>query len=103
MSNTTPHPDDLVFTVTWQAKPAEVGALTDIVRRFRPLAEGEPGLKLLRTQQSASDPTQFLFYEVFVSEQAFAAHQETEHFKNLILQEAVPRLEKRERIRYRPL
>lgn len=103
MSDVALHKDDLVFTVTWEAKPSEVEALGDIVRRFRPLAEREPGLKLLRTQQSATDPTQFLFYEVFASEQAFAAHQETEHFKTLILEQAVPRLAKRERVRYRPL
>src|SRR5512146_2240350 len=34
---------DLVFTVSWEAKP--IDALTEIVRRFLPLAEHEPGLR----------------------------------------------------------
>ncbi len=93
--------NDLVFTVAWEAKPSEVGALTEIVKRFLPLAKREPGLKVVRSHQSVSDPTKFFFYEIFEDDAAFAAHQETEHFKTMILQGALPKLAKRERIQHR--
>jgi quinol monooxygenase YgiN len=101
MSDNDLRKEDLVFTVTWEAKPSEVEALGEIVKRFQPLAEREPGLKLVRTHQSTSDPTKFFFYEVFADAAAFAAHQETDHFKTLILEQAVPRLVKRERVQHR--
>ena len=90
---------DLVFTVSWEAKP--IDALTEIVRRFLPLAEHEPGLRVVRTHQSVTDPAKFFFYEIFEDEAAFAAHQQTEHYKTLIMEQAVPRLAKRERIQHR--
>ena len=43
---------------------------------------------------------QFLFYELFADEAAFAAHQTTKHFKSLIAGEALPLLSKRERAQY---
>ena len=50
--------------------------------------------------RGVTNPGQFLFYELFEDAAAFAAHQETEHFKALILGEGVPRLAKRERVQY---
>ena len=50
-----------------------------------------------------TDPAKFLFYEVFSDEAAFEAHQQTPHFKQMILEEALPRLAHRERVQYVPL
>jgi quinol monooxygenase YgiN len=47
-----------------------------------------------------ANPAQFLFYELFEDEAAFTAHQQTEHFRSLILGDGVPRLTKRERVQY---
>jgi hypothetical protein len=41
-----------------------------------------------------------MFYEIFSDEAAFAAHQETAYFKQIILEEALPRLSHRERVAY---
>jgi quinol monooxygenase YgiN len=92
----------LAFTVTWQAKPGEATALAAIVNEFLPKARQEPGAAMVTVQQMADDPSQFLFYEVFDNDAAFAAHQETDHFKSLILEQALPRLAKRERTKYTP-
>jgi quinol monooxygenase YgiN len=40
---------------------------------------------------------------VFKDEAAFEAHQQTPHFRTLIMEEALPRLSKRERVQYVPL
>ena len=90
-----------VFTVHWIVKDGEVEAALDIIARFAPEARKEPGLELLTIQQSADNPQKFMFYEIFSDEAAFAMHQETAHFKQMILKEALPRLSHRERVAYR--
>jgi quinol monooxygenase YgiN len=93
----------LAFTVMWQVRDGEADAAADIIARFAPEARKEPGLELLMINRCATNPGQFLFYEVFKDEAAFAAHQETPHFRTMILEEAMPRLSKRERVQYVPL
>ena len=93
----------LAFTVAWQVREGYADAAADIITRFAPEARAEPGLELLTVNRCADDPSHFLFYEVFRDEAAFAAHQETPHFKRLILEQALPLLKTRERIRYTTL
>ena len=92
-----------VFTVDWTVKDGEINAALDVIARFAPEARKEPGLELLTVQQSADDPRKFMFYEIFSDEAAFAAHQETAHFRTLILEQALPLLSHRERVSYRLL
>jgi quinol monooxygenase YgiN len=93
----------LAFTVTWEVRDGETAAAADIIARFAPEARKEPGLELLMVNQCSSNPGQFLFYEVFKDAAAFEAHQQTPHFKELILQQALPRVARRERVQYVPL
>jgi len=48
----------------------------------------------------SSESAKFFFYEVIKNEAAFAAHQQTAHFKKLIAGEALAKLDKRERAQY---
>ena len=93
--------DGLVVTAFWQARPGETDALVDIIRRFLPQAQREPGVKAFQIHQSTSEPEKFFFYEVFKDEAAFAEHQQSEHFKTLIAVQALPKLAKRERSQHR--
>ncbi|MEA2767987.1 MAG: hypothetical protein QOD93_949, partial [Acetobacteraceae bacterium] len=93
----------VAFTVTWAVREGEVEAAVDIIARFVPEARKEPGLEFLMVNQSVTNPAHFLFYEVFRDAAAFEAHQEMPHFKTLILEEALPRISKRERVQYTPL
>ena len=83
--------DGLVVTAFWEARPDEVDAVQAIVRRFLLQAQREPGVKAFQIHQSTSEPHKFFFYEVFEDEAAFADHQQTEHFKTLIVGQAVPK------------
>ncbi|TAJ35524.1 MAG: antibiotic biosynthesis monooxygenase [Reyranella sp.] len=91
----------LVVTAFWDAKPEEVDALVGIIREFLPQAQREPGVEAFQIHQSLTEPTKFFFYEVFKDEAAFAEHQQSEHFKTLIVGQAVPRLARRERTQHK--
>jgi quinol monooxygenase YgiN len=99
----TQHDGRLAFTVVWEVREGKADAAADIIARFLPEARNEPGLELLTINRSTANPSQFLFYEVFRDVAAFEAHQQTPHFRTMILEEALPLLSKRERTQYVPL
>jgi quinol monooxygenase YgiN len=90
----------LAVTATWEAREDEADNVADILARFAPKARQEAGVKLFLVHRNMANPAQFLFYELFEDEAAFTAHQQTEHFRSLILGDGVPRLTKRERVQY---
>jgi quinol monooxygenase YgiN len=92
--------DCLVVTALWEAIPGEEDAVAAILSRFAPQAKQEPGVERFVIHRSRSEPAKFFFYEVFADQAAFAAHQQTAHFKQLIAGEALAKLAKRERAQY---
>jgi quinol monooxygenase YgiN len=90
-----------VITAFWETKPGEEETVAGLLRKFLPEARKEEGVKEFQIHQSVTKPQEFFFYEVFAAETAFAAHQQTEHFKKFILGEAIPKLAKRERSQFR--
>jgi quinol monooxygenase YgiN len=90
----------LAVTALWEAREGEADRVADVLSRFAPQARQERGIKLFLVHRAAANPAQFLFYELFEDEAAFAEHQQTEHFKTLILGEGLPLLAKRERVQY---
>jgi len=93
----------LAFTVAWQAREGEADACAAIITRFLPLARTERGVEIVTVNRDVSDPAKFLFYEVFSDQAAYEAHQQTPHFKQMILEEALPKLAARERVQYEML
>jgi quinol monooxygenase YgiN len=101
MVDTRKPQDGLVVTAFWEANPTEVSSVVDILQRFLPQAQKEAGVKAFQIHQSLTEPTKFFFYEVFRDEAAFGDHQQTEHFKTLIQDQALPKLARRERTQHR--
>ena len=95
--------DQIAFTVTWEAQEGQADVAADIIARFAPEARKEPGLVLLSVNRGQSNPSHFLFYEIFQDAAAFEAHQQTPHFRSMIIEQALPILAKRERLQYVPL
>ncbi|MFO1024163.1 MAG: putative quinol monooxygenase [Acetobacteraceae bacterium] len=93
----------IASTVTWQVNEGQIEAALAILARFVPLVRQEPGLESLTVSQRADDPSRFLFHEVFTDQAAFEAHQQTPHFRTMILEQAIPLLKHRERLMYTPL
>ena len=87
----------LIVTAFWEVNSGEEGAVAD----FLPQAQREPGVKEFQIHQNVAKPREFFFYEVFAGEAAFADHQQTDHFKNIIVGQAIPKLAKRERQQFR--
>lgn len=100
MTNMSNPKDCIVVTAFWEAGPGEEDAVAAILARFAPQAREEPGVENFVIHRSRSEPAKFFFYEVFKDEAAFAAHQQTAHFKTLIAGEALAKLAKRERAQY---
>ena len=72
-------------------------------RSKKPARTGQgnsPNRNLQFTVNRSDNPDEFLLYEQYVNEQAFLDHQQTQHFKTLVLERAVPLLERRERYAY---
>lgn len=93
----------LVVVVRWTAKPGEETEIVRILRTMIPASRKEPGCNAYEVHQSTEDPRQFLLYEVYEDEAALQSHSESEHFKRHVLEEALPRLESRERAHFVPL
>jgi len=93
----------MAFTVEWEVCDGKGDAAADIISRFLPEARKEPGVELLMVNRSTANASHFLFYEVFRDAAAFEAHQQTPHFRKMILEEALPLLSKRDRLQYVPL
>ena len=91
----------LVVTAFWEVNSGEEDAIADLLKDFLPQAQQEPGVKEFQIHQNISKPREFFFYEVFAGEAAFADHQQTDHFRNIILSQAIPKLAKRERQQFR--
>ena len=90
----------LLVVAQWEAKEGQADRIADILSRFLPEAQREPGAKLFLISRARDNPAQFLFYGLFRDEAAFKAHQESAHFKAYIAGEALPLLAKRERTQY---
>ena len=90
----------LLVIAQWEAKEGQADAVAEILRRFLPEAQKDPGTKLFLISRGKENPAQFLFYELFADEAAFKAHQESAGFKTYIAGQALPLLSKRERAQY---
>jgi quinol monooxygenase YgiN len=88
----------LALAVTWEAKEGEADAVADILRRLASAVKAEPGTLLFWPHRSPSNDRVFFLYELYVDDAAFQAHQQTEHFKDLVLGQALPKLARRERV-----
>ena len=90
----------LLVVAQWEAKEGQADRVADILSRFLPEAQSEPGAKLFLISRARENPAQFMFYELFRDEAAFKVHRESAHFKTYIAGEALPLLAKRERAQY---
>jgi quinol monooxygenase YgiN len=89
-----------LIVAQWEAKKGQADAVADILHRYLPQAQSDPGVKLFLIARAKENPAQFLFYELFVDEAASKAHQASTYFQTLIAGQALALLSKRERTQF---
>jgi quinol monooxygenase YgiN len=92
---------NLIVTAFWEVNSGEEGAVAALLKDFLPQAQREPGVQAFQIHQNVAKPREFFFYEVFAGEAAFDDHQQTDHFKTIIVGQAIPKLARRERQQFR--
>ncbi|HKJ53640.1 MAG TPA: putative quinol monooxygenase [Gammaproteobacteria bacterium] len=86
-----------ILAVTWTAKPGNEEEVHEILRSLREASNQEPGVITYEAHVDPDNPRQFFIYEVYHDAGGLEAHQQTEHFKQLVVEKAIPLLEFRER------
>jgi quinol monooxygenase YgiN len=69
--------------------------VASLMRRNAKASRAEPGCLEFSVYQEIDEPRAVLLYERYRSEEAFQAHRQTPHFKDLIERQVVPLLDKR--------
>lgn len=70
----------IVTTVLVQVKPEHIQDFIQATTRNHEGSVQEPGNLRFDVLQNADNPTKFLLYEVYESQDAAAAHKKTEHY-----------------------
>lgn len=89
-----------ILAVTWVAKPGNEDEVKKILHELHVASNKEPGCLTYEVHVDPEDARQFFIYEVYQDAAGLEAHQETAHFKQLVLEKAIPLLEFRERKHY---
>lgn len=90
-----------VIIATWKAKPGMAGEIEAILRELATETRRESGCIMFIPNRMIDDGDTFVLYEQYRSEAEFNAHQQTAHFKRLVLERALPLLAARERVPHR--
>lgn len=86
-----------VLAVTWIAKPGHESEVKEILQTLGEASRQEAGVINYTAHVDPDDPRQFFIYEMYHDASGLEAHQQTAHFKELVLEKAIPLLETRER------
>ena len=89
-----------VLAVTWVAKPGHETEVREILQTLGEASRQEEGVMTYTTHVDPENPREFFIYEKYHDASGLEAHQETTHFKELVLEKAIPLLESRVRRQY---
>ena len=86
-----------VLAVTWVAKEGHEAEIHEILATLGEASREEPGVIAYTTHVDPDNPREFFIYEKYHDIGGLEAHQETAHFKEYVLERAIPLLEERVR------
>ena len=81
-----------VVVARWRAKAGSEERVRAVLDELTAATRAEPGCLGYAPHRSAEDPRDFLLVERYADEDAFRAHVDSEHFRRLVRDEAVPNL-----------
>ena len=86
-----------VLAVTWTATEGNEEEVHSLLCQLGEASRQEPGVINYTTHVNPENPREFFIYEMYHDADGLEAHQQTVHFKELVLQRAIPLLESRVR------
>ena len=89
-----------VVAALWTANEGEEERIARVIEEMTPPSRKEDGCLFYQAHRSPDDPRLFYLYEQYVDEAGYQAHQDSNHFQRLVVGEAIPHLESRERAFY---
>jgi quinol monooxygenase YgiN len=89
-----------VVAALWRANPGEEERIARVIEEMTAPSRAEPGNLFYQAHRSPDDARLFYLYEQYVDEAGYQAHQDSEHFQRLVVGEAIPNLESRQRAFY---
>jgi quinol monooxygenase YgiN len=93
----------LIVVARYSVTEGQESRVAHLLRRNAEASRAEPGCLEFSVYQEIDDARVFLLYERYTSEEAFQAHRRTPHFVDIIEQQVVPLLDKRDWTRVQPL
>ena len=91
------------LVVRMTAPEGEQDRAEELIRRLGEASRQEPGVVHYIAHRDPEDPRVFLIYEQYRDKAAFEAHGQTDHFKELAVEQLFPLMENRERNFYETL
>jgi autoinducer 2-degrading protein len=92
-----------VVIAQWTAQPGQEAAVREALLELTEQSRAEPGSLTYQPHEDPTDPRTFVIYEEYVDQAAFQAHADSDHFRRIALERAIPLLESRERLFLAPL
>jgi autoinducer 2-degrading protein len=91
------------YMVKWQTQPGQEEVVRQALQQLVAPSRAEPGCLYYQPHVSTTQPDLIYLYEAYASSAAAAAHRETVHFRELVLETIVPLLRSREVVEVTPL
>lgn len=84
-----------VFAI-WKVKDGQAGTVLNLLKTVYIETIKEEGNLFYKIHQSNSDANTLVLFEGYINEAAVAQHRESVHYQDIVAQQIVPLLEKRE-------
>jgi quinol monooxygenase YgiN len=81
----------------WVANAGEEEEVLRCLNELAPASRAEQGCRFYQANRELDDPRVYFLYEIYDDRAAADAHWASDHFKRHALEDAIPRLESRER------
>jgi quinol monooxygenase YgiN len=93
----------MLVIARWVAREHEIEAVEAALRRLVPAARAEPGVIAFDAYRDPADPRVFVLVERFRDQAAHDAHVAADHTRRHAIEDALPRLQHRERMVLAPM
>jgi quinol monooxygenase YgiN len=84
----------------FKVRPGHVDEVIELLNQAAIPSRAEPGCHFYVANRSLDDPDLIVMYEQYESAEAFQAHIDTDHFREIVAGKVVPLLESRQRETY---